>query len=65
VSKFCPFCDDVKDSNLDTYEKFKQHLENEHGDQIIGKGRPERLEKEVGEVDEAVQAEFREVEESS
>lgn len=35
MSKLCPFCDDVKDSELDTEEKFKQHLEEEHSGEML------------------------------
>lgn len=38
MSKFCPFCDNVKDSELDTEEKFKQHIFEEHKDEVIQTG---------------------------
>jgi len=60
MSKFCPFCDDVKDSELDSAEALKNHLEEEHGDQIVETGKPERLDK-GGEVEQAVPAQFREI----
>lgn len=43
MSKFCPFCDDVKDSELDTAEKFKEHLEEEHKDEVIERGQPDNM----------------------
>lgn len=45
MSKFCPFCDDVKDSELDTPEKFKQHLEDNHKDQVFELGPQKKLDK--------------------
>ncbi len=35
MSKYCPFCDEVADTELDTEEKFKQHIEEEHKSEVM------------------------------
>jgi len=35
MSKFCPFCDDVKDSKINSAEDLQEHLEDNHSDEVI------------------------------
>lgn len=67
MSKFCPMCDDVKDSNINSPDDLKQHLEDEHADEIVETGKPERLDDHGGKNKDvekpAVPAKFREIKE--
>lgn len=51
MSRFCPFCDDVKDSELDSASDFKRHLSENHGEKVVNGGRPNDVDSEPGVVE--------------
>jgi len=54
MSKYCPLCDDVKDSQINGPDDLKQHLEQEHPDEIIEFGEANRLEDQSDEKDDDI-----------
>jgi len=62
MSKFCPFCDDVKDSELESAEDLKDHLAEEHKDEVVETGEPTRPDQMKKPEPEPIQADYQEVE---
>lgn len=46
MSKFCPFCDDVKDSEINSGSDLKEHIVENHESEMVNYG--------LGEADEAI-----------